>query len=200
MFGCLSQVRIRSLMRRNVLIALGSNVTSLSSSPEQLLSESMDEISKSVGKIYFRSKNYRTPCFPAGAGPDFANAVIRVETELDIPGILEALHRIEADFGRVRTVRWGQRTLDLDLLAADDVVCPDEATLNQWINLSLDRQMAETPDQLLLPHPRLQDRAFVLVPMADVAPDWKHPILAKTVLEMLEQLPRDEIDQVVPIS
>ena len=187
-------------MRRNVLIALGSNVTSLSSSPEQLLNESMDEISKSVGKISLRSKNYRTPCFPAGAGPEFANAVIRVETGLDIPGILEALHRIEADFGRVRTVRWGQRTLDLDLLAADDVVCPDDVTLNQWINLPLDRQMAETPDQLLLPHPRLQDRAFVLIPMADVAPDWKHPILAKTVLEMLEQLPRDEIDQVVPIS
>ena len=187
-------------MRRNVLIALGSNVTSLSTSPDQLLNESMGEISKSVGKIFLRSKNYRTPCFPAGAGPDFANAVIRVETELDIQGVLDALHAIEADFGRVRTVRWGQRTLDLDLLAADDVVCPDETTVSQWINLPLDRQMAEAPDQLLLPHPRLQDRAFVLVPMVDVAPDWKHPILGKTVLEMLEQLPRDEIDQVVPIS
>ena len=187
-------------MRRNVLIALGSNVTSLSTSSDQLLNESMDEISKSVGKISLRSKNYRTPCFPVGAGPDFANAVIRVETELDIQGALDALHAIEADFGRVRTVRWGQRTLDLDLLAADDVVCPDEVTVNHWINLPLNRQMAEAPDQLLLPHPRLQDRAFVLVPMADVAPDWKHPILGRTVLEMLEQLPRDEIDQVVPIS
>lgn len=184
----------------NVLIALGSNVTSLSSSPEQLLIESMDEISKRIGKIFLRSKNYRTPCFPAGAGPDFANAVIRVKTDLDIRGVLDALHAIEADFGRVRTVRWGQRTLDLDLLAADDVVSPDEMTVRGWIDLPLDRQMAETPDQLLLPHPRIQDRAFVLVPMADVAPDWKHPILGKTVVEMLKELPRDEIDQVVPIS
>ena len=140
----------------NVLIALGSNVTSLSTSPDQLLNESMDEISKRIGKIFLRSKTYRTPCFPAGAGPDFANAVIRVETDLDIRGVLDALHAIEADFGRVRTVRWGQRTLDLDLLAADDVVSPDEMTVRGWIDLPLDRQMAESPDQLLLPHPRLR--------------------------------------------
>lgn len=184
----------------NVLIALGSNVTSLSSSPEQLLNESMDEISKRVGEISQRSKNYRTPCFPAGAGPDFANSVIRVKTELDLRGILDALHEIEADFGRVRTVRWGQRTLDLDLLAADDVVCPDKVTVRSWIDLPLDRQMTETPDQLLLPHPRIQDRAFVLVPLVDIAPDWRHPIIGKTAIEMLGELPRDEIDQVVPIA
>jgi 2-amino-4-hydroxy-6-hydroxymethyldihydropteridine diphosphokinase len=66
-------------------------------------------------------------------------------------------------------------------------------------SLPIERQMQEAPGELILPHPRMQDRAFVLVPLADVAPGWRHPVLDMTVAEMLSKLPTDEVDSVVPL-
>jgi 2-amino-4-hydroxy-6-hydroxymethyldihydropteridine diphosphokinase len=110
--------------------------------------------------------------------------------------VLSTLHSIEADFGRERTVRWGQRTLDLDLIAVGDLVQPDLDAFNHWRNLPIENQKVHTPDALILPHPRVQDRAFVLVPMADIAPDWVHPVLGQTTQEMLAQLPASERDEI----
>ena len=117
------------------------------------------------------------------------------------PGeILAILHDIEAEHGRERKERWGARTLDLDLIAVGEKVLPDRETYNRWRLLDADQQRTESPDQLILPHPRMQDRAFVLVPLADVAPDWRHPILGKSVAEMLSDLPPSACDEVVPIT
>jgi 2-amino-4-hydroxy-6-hydroxymethyldihydropteridine diphosphokinase len=135
---------------------------------------------------------YRTPCFPEGAGADFANAVAAIETDLAPRDILSLLHEIEAEFGRERLQRWGQRVLDLDLLALGDLVLPDGDTFLVWRNLPLDRQMNEAPSELILPHPRLHERAFVLVPLNEVAPDWRHPVLGSSVSEMLTKLPESE--------
>jgi 2-amino-4-hydroxy-6-hydroxymethyldihydropteridine diphosphokinase len=84
------------------------------------------------------------------------------------------------------------RTLDLDLLALGDSVLPDAATQEHWRNLPLADQKRLAPDGLILPHPRLQDRAFVLVPLADVAPDWRHPLTGQTVAAMTASLPAAE--------
>jgi 2-amino-4-hydroxy-6-hydroxymethyldihydropteridine diphosphokinase len=100
--------------------------------------------------------------------PPFLNAVLVVETGLTAGELLDALHRIEDAHGRVREVRWGPRTLDLDLLAFGEVVSTDPA--------------------LTLPHPRAHERAFVLVPWADADPSFDVPGLG-TVAELLGQLP-----------
>lgn len=142
---------------------------------------------------------FSTPCFPAGTGPDFANAAAVATWHGDAAVALAALHRLEQDFGRSRSRRWGARTLDLDLIALDDLVLPDPATWAHWAGLAPDRQARETPDRLILPHPRMQDRAFVLVPLADVAPDWRHPVLDRTVAELCSGLPAAVRAEVVPM-
>lgn len=146
-----------------------------------------------------QSRLYRTPCFPVGAGPDFINAVI----DLDLSGapetILDRLHRIEAEFGRSRARRWGARTLDLDLLAFGDAVLPDVATFSFWRDLAVIQQETTAPDRLIVPHPRLQDRAFVLVPLHDVAPDWRHPVSQLDARAMLARLDPEEIAQIRPL-
>lgn len=146
------------------------------------------------------SELYRTPAYPAGSGPDFVNAAVAIEADWTPEVALEKLHGIEADFGRARTVRWGPRVLDLDLIGAGDLIRPTRAIVQQWIDLPPELQTARTPDELLLPHPRLQDRAFVLVPLADVAPHWRHPVLGKTVAELLDALPAQARREVVKIA
>ncbi len=148
------------------------------------------------------SRLYRTPCFPPGAGPDYVNAAFAadVPASLSAEAVLALLHEVEAEMGRTRDTRWGMRTLDLDLIALGDAVLPDTATQDHWRALALDTQKIAAPDRLILPHPRLQDRAFVLVPLADVAPDWLHPRLKLTVSQMLAALPATDRDEVVALS
>ncbi|MDB5084684.1 MAG: 2-amino-4-hydroxy-6-hydroxymethyldihydropteridine pyrophosphokinae [Bacilli bacterium] len=100
--------------------------------------------------------------------PKFLNAVILVTTSLRPAELLEFLLKIESNYLRVRTIKEGPRTLDLDLLYMDNEVISDK-----W---------------LTLPHPRLHERAFVLAPLQEVAPEWHHPVLGLTVKEMWEQL------------
>ncbi len=181
-------------------IALGSNVTSSVGTPAETIIAAMQRISADSCEVFLKSRLFLTPAFPEGSGPDFVNAAIGVRTELDAKGLLSHLHRVEEGLGRVRKDRWGPRVIDLDLLAFGDDVLPDRETQAAWRDLSLEEQMARAPDQLILPHPRLQERAFVLVPLADIAPDWQHPILGVTVQEMLTARPEAEKTAVQPIE
>lgn len=145
------------------------------------------------------SSLYATPCFPAGAGPDYVNACAALTGSLPAGEVLTILHEIEETFGRQRLQRWGSRTLDLDLLAIGSQVLPDAAVHTAWRDLPAEEQPGATPDQLILPHPRLQDRAFVLVPLCDVAPDWRHPTLGQTARELCAALPENARQDVTPL-
>jgi 2-amino-4-hydroxy-6-hydroxymethyldihydropteridine diphosphokinase len=183
-----------------ILVAIGGNVSSLSGSPEETIVHSIVDIYQRIGSPIGTSRLYRTPAFPPGSGPDFVNAAVALQSNMSPEEILAILHDIEARYGRERQVRWGARTLDLDLIAVGTRVLPDRAVFDRWLALDAARQTVETPPQLILPHPRMQDRAFVLVPLADVAADWRHPVLGKTIGEMLADLPSAARAEVVPID
>ncbi len=185
----------------HALVALGANLPFEGDPPAVTLERAVKALSEEGLSVLAVSRFFATPCFPAGAGPDYVNAaaVLEVGPETDATSIMATLHRIEGQFGRKRETRWGMRTLDMDLLALGDSVLPDAATLDDWRNLPPEMQIRRTPDQLILPHPRLQDRAFVLVPLADVAPDWVHPRTGLTVAEMLAALPEADRAAVRPL-
>ena len=187
-------------INQELLIAVGSNLGSQYGDAKKTVAAALRAIALSGREIRAVSRFYATPCFPAGAGPDYVNAALVLRSsERSISGELHNLHAIEAEFGRSRASRWGMRTLDLDLVAAGSTIRPDVETYEAWRLLDGDRQRHEAPDQLILPHPRLQDRAFVLIPLRDVAPDWRHPVLGQSVAELCAELPESAVNEIVPI-
>ncbi|MEM6825643.1 MAG: 2-amino-4-hydroxy-6-hydroxymethyldihydropteridine diphosphokinase [Pseudomonadota bacterium] len=188
------QLSIRVTSQRNGLIALGSNLAYHDTPPKEILAQSLDLLEGMGLEVAAVSALYRTPAFPAGSGPDFVNAAARCETNLSPGDVLRALHDTETRFGRSRQARWAARALDIDLLAYGDMIVPDRATFESWRDLPHDRQQKEAPGGLVLPHPRMHERGFVLVPLADVAPTWRHPVIGKSVTEMLAALPKSETE------
>ena len=112
-----------------------------------------------------RSRWYMSQPVPPSDQPWYVNGVVAVETALAPPALLEALLAVEAGFGRRRSAPNAARTLDLDLLDYDGTQCVSE--------------------RLVLPHPRLHERRFVLAPLAEIAPQWRHPRSGKTAAELL---------------
>ena len=190
------------------VIALGANLTSSAGPPAVTLRAALAAIAdenaaEGAGPVRIAavSRFWRTPAFPAGSGPDYVNACAELATTLDAPALLALLHRVEAALGRTRDGgRWAARGIDLDLLAMGAEVRPDAAGQARWRDLPPDRQRVETPGELILPHPRLQDRAFVLVPLADIAPRWRHPLTGARVQEMLDALPPGALAEVAPFA
>lgn len=156
----------------NVLIALGGNVGDVRATFAKAIA---NICGMTQAALIARSSDYTTPPWGDEQQDPFVNACIEIETSLDPHALLFTLHKIEKKFGRDRANerRWGPRTLDLDIIAYDDV--------------RLDKP------ELMLPHPRLFERAFVLVPLAEIAPD--RLIAGQTPRQALAKLSADGIER-----
>ena len=185
-----------------VLIALGANLNNRGLSPQQTLTQALLDIEIEGFSIVKCSRFFQTPAFPGGAGPDYVNAAaqLQIADGLSAQQVYDPLARIEAQHGRERVQRWGGRTLDIDLLAIEGQIAPDRAAFLHWAHLDSAAQRQIAPNQMIVPHPRLHERAFVLVPLLDVAPDWRHPVYGQTVRQMHDALPKIERDSVVPLT
>jgi 2-amino-4-hydroxy-6-hydroxymethyldihydropteridine diphosphokinase len=120
---------------------------------------------------------YRTAPVPASDQPWYVNVVAEVATGLPADDLLTLLHEIEDLFGRVRSVPNASRLIDLDLLDYRGEIAPP------------------APGKATLPHPRMTDRAFVLRPLADLAPEWRHPVSGTPIRDLLKALPADQVAQ-----
>jgi 2-amino-4-hydroxy-6-hydroxymethyldihydropteridine diphosphokinase len=153
-----------------IVLGLGANLPSADhGSPQATLEAALAAIAGEGVAIERRSPWYRSEPVPAGDQPWYVNGVAIVATRLGPSELLALLHRVEARFGRVRRERNEPRVIDLDVL-------------------DFDARVSETGEEPVLPHPRLHERAFVLLPLRDVAPDWRHPASGKGVDELIAAL------------
>lgn len=144
-----------------VYLSLGSN----QGDSLRLLQTAVDDIRKDIGRVVKVSSVYQTAAWGVEDQPDFLNIALCLQTELPAQQTLEAIHHIETELGRERKIHWGQRTIDIDILLYN----------NEVIN---------TPT-LTIPHVRMQERRFVLVPLNEIAPETIHPVYNTTIAQLL---------------
>ncbi len=156
-----------------IYVALGANLPSEAGPPARTLVAAMEALDAAGLRVAARSRIYESPPWPPSDQPWYANAVVRLETRLDPETLLARLHAVERAFGRVRSVPNAPRALDLDLIDHGGAVRGEGAPL--------------------LPHPRMAARAFVLLPLAELAPDWRHPVDGTPITTLIARLPADTI-------
>ena len=155
-----------------IYLALGSNMKGDFASPQQLVEAAISNLPLCGAHVVRAAPLYGS----AAVGPeidgapqdDYVNTVVAVRSVTPVVGLLKRLHALEAAFGRARRIQWGPRTLDIDILSYHD-----EAHLFG----------------AQIPHPRLADRAFVLRPLYDIAPGWRHPMTGESIDTLLRRLP-----------
>ena len=156
-------------MTKKIHLLIGSNM----GDRKAYLAQATAEIGKKIGKITQKSRLYETQAWGLTNQPDFMNQALEVETTLSPQATLAKILDIETDMGRIRTEKYAERTIDIDILLFSDVVV-EEADLQ-------------------IPHPRLPERNFALVPLMEIAGETEHPILKTTIEDLYFESP-DTLD------
>ncbi|WP_291842815.1 2-amino-4-hydroxy-6-hydroxymethyldihydropteridine diphosphokinase [Maricaulis sp.] len=154
-----------------IYIALGANLPLGACSPRETLARARAALDAAGLPVFAASSDWHSPAWPDPSDPPYVNAVVAVRSGRSARDILDTLHRIEADFGRERGVRNAPRPLDLDLID-----CRGE--------------QFGAEDGLVIPHPRASQRAFVLLPLAEIAPNWCDPVSKRSIDALIEALPQ----------
>lgn len=174
-----------------ILIGLGSNLTTEQFKSSKEVIEAALKLFADYGIDVIKiSKFYETEPVPKSDQPWFVNVVASVATKYNASELLRKLHAIENELGRVRRERWEARTIDLDLLCYNKEIIPEE---KKWLEVS----KYPSYDQPIIPHSRLHERDFVLIPLLEISKEWKHPVLKKTALQMLTDKKSNEIVKVL---
>lgn len=151
-----------------ILIALGSNISGPWGTPQQSIQHALQALNGDSIKLVEASRLLLTAPFGNPNQPPFVNAVAHIETHLSPLALLQKLHAIEKEAGRRRTTRWGPRTLDLDIIDYHGLV--------------------RSTGKLVLPHPGIAERIFVLKPISELTAKWRHPINHLSARGMLRKL------------
>ena len=161
-----------------IFVGLGANLPSRYGRPEQTVKAAIAALAAAGVEIVATSGLWRSAPVPISDDPWYCNAVVSVRTDMTPGALLDVLQNIEKDFGRGDTVRNAPRVIDLDLLVFNN-------------------EIVDTP-ALILPHPRMHERAFVLMPLREIEPEWVHPLMNKTIDEMLSVLYGEQ--RLVPVE
>ncbi len=155
-----------------ILIALGANLPSRYGDPEDTLYAAVEAL-KEVGlDVVSTSSVWSTAPVPVSDQPWYRNAVVSVQTSLNVHALMQCLQKVELNFGRVRSVKDAPRVIDLDIIAYHDEIYSDV--------------------DCMIPHPRMHLRAFVLMPLQEIAPGWLHPVSGMSVQKMIDSMPEGQ--------
>ena len=172
----------QSVAHGKVLIGLGANYPGPWGTPKKTLRRALSELERAGLSIEAVSELYETAAMGQPRQPPYLNAVVLATTSLPAPALLRVLKQVEARAGRRGGRPWGQRTLDLDIIDY------------KGMSVSWTGPAKGIPCQrvrpLVLPHPELEQRAFVLRPLLDVAPNWRHPVSKLSANELWRRVPR----------
>lgn len=144
-----------------VFLLLGANL----GNPVSQIASAIVALEKQIGSIALRSSLYESEAWGVSDQPTYLNQVILIDTPLSALAVLDNIQRIENDLGRVRTLKWGSRIIDIDMLYFNTEII--------------------SHPRLSIPHPYIAQRRFTLLPLAEIAPNFKHPLLARDSMELL---------------
>lgn len=156
-----------------IYIALGANLPSRFGTPSETLAKACAVLSDRGLRILDQSRIWLTAPVPVSDQPWYHNSVISVETDLSPRDLLNLLLSVEHEFGRVRIMQNEARVLDLDIISYDDLIVSE--------------------DSLIIPHPRMHQRGFVLYPLRDITNNWVHPLLNHSIDDLVANLPSDQV-------
>jgi len=167
-----------------ILVGFGGNLVSPVGKPIETIRTAIKMLEFKGLKTIDISSFFETKPVPVSDQPDFINCALKAETLLSATALLALFQETEKALGRKAGERWCARTLDIDLLGYGESIFPDQ---KKWQAVVGDANPAATLEEPVVPHPRLHKRAFVLLPLLDIAPDWVHPVEQKSIVELMHE-------------